>query len=470
MKIQFVILFSFISFRIVGQTTLSNDSINSKYQKENAIDTTELGHTKEFAQKINTFKNIDWDSHVRARHEFWNNQETLNDDIDDLYSFIRVKLHLGGGIRVSENIRIYTRIVSEGRFYGHKGSLDSTVNDYFQERERGKFELLLAQFNFEWKNLLNNKLDIKIGRQNLHDQGFGGQWLIGDGTPLDGSKTFYFNAARFTYSINKYSSLDLVGVINTAEDPLVIYSDNDITRTNITNEQGGWVWYKNKYFDQYPIDFFYLFKHENGGGGYQREEESNIHTVGFHLKPEVGLFWADAQFAAQTGTYGELDRRGLGSIIYAGLQFKNHRSSFKVGPWYMYLSGDDPNTENFEAFNNLFGGYPNDDELYINTWAKESGTSMWTNINLPGLFVEYMPTYKYNLRFWYHYMRANENMTGEFYGQGKERGHMIMFKGMAEFTNNFKAYYMFEFLAAGNFYFQSADNAILNRINLEWYF
>ena len=46
----------------------------------------------------------------------------------------------------------------------------------------------------------------------------------------------------------------------------------------------------------------------------------------------------------------------------------------------MYLTGDDPETENFEAFNNLYGGYPNDDELYINTWARESGTSMWTNI------------------------------------------------------------------------------------------
>jgi Alginate export len=213
-----------------------------------------------------------------------------------------------------------------------------------------------------------------------------------------------------------------------------------------------------------------LYKHENGGGGYQREEESNIHTIGFHVKPENKLLWLNLQMVGQFGNYGNFSRSGFGTMAYGGIQFKTNKSAIKIGPWYMFLSGDDPSTQKFEGFNNLFGGYPNDDELYLNTWARESGTSMWTNINLIGAFAEYRPTARYNIRFWYHYMLAPQNVPGSFFGNGNLRGQMIMIKVMADISKKFKAYYMFEYLWPGNFYFPNADNAILSRINLEWYF
>jgi hypothetical protein len=47
---------------------------------------------------------------------------------------------------------------------------------------------------------------------------------------------------------------------------------------------------------------------------------------------------------------------------------------------------------------------------------------------------------------------------------------MVMLKCMADISWRLKAYYMFEYLWPGDFYFSSADNAILSRINFEWYF
>ena len=211
-------------------------------------------------------------------------------------------------------------------------------------------------------------------------------------------------------------------------------------------------------------------KDEFGGGGYQREEISNIHSLGFHIKPESRTLWLSAQVAGQLGNYGTVNRNGLGTIIYGGYKIKKDSWSLKAGPWFMYLTGDNPESEDFEAFNNLYGGYPNDDELYLNTWARESGTSMWTNINLIGAYVEYHPKPKYNLRFWYHYMLANQRMQGEFFGDGLNRGHMVMLKCMADISWRFKAYYMFEYLWPDNYYFPSADNSLLSRINFEWYF
>ena len=67
-------------------------------------------------------------------------------------------------------------------------------------------------------------------------------------------------------------------------------------------------------------------------------------------------------------------------------------------------------------------------------------------------------------------MLANQNMPGEFFETGKQRGHLVMLKCMADINWRLKAYYMFEYLWPGDFYFPSADNAILSRINFEWYF
>jgi hypothetical protein len=459
----------FLSFFICLGHISAQDTLRSIADTV-AIDTAMLGKTKEFDDQTARKGKIFWDSHIRLRHEFWNNQEDLNDDLDDLYSFTRLKLYLGGGFRPSKNTEIYARFINESRYYGHKGTSDTINNDHLWRPERHYFEIVIGQLYFKWKNIANDHLDITLGRQNLHDKGFGNQWLIGDGTPLDGSKTFYYNSLRLTYRFNKYTSIDLVGLASFAEDPMVLYSQAEKSVTNITDEQGGWIWFKHRMNPKFPYHAYYIYKHENGGGGFQRQETSNIHTFGFHIMPESEYLWLDAQMAVQAGEYGQVSRSGIGTILYGGYQYKGHKWSLKAGPWYMYLSGDNPATEKFEAFNNLFGGYPNDDELYLNTWMRESGTSMWTNINLYGAFLEYMPTPKYNIRLWYHLMRANQIVTGDFFGTRKNRGHMIMLKAMGEFGERFKAYYMFEYLWPGDFYFNGADNAILSRINLEWHF
>jgi len=462
----FLLLFQVNSF---AQDTIAQDT-TMLVPDSLSIDTLSIGSTKEFEQSKTRPGKIYWDSHIRLRHEFWNNQEDLNDDLDDLYSFFRLKLYLGGGLRPTENIQLYARIVNESRYYGHKGTGDSIRNDHLYRPERHYFELVVGQLFFTWTNIGGKPLALKVGRQNLHNQGFGNQWLIGDGTPMDGSKTFYYNAARLTYRFNTYTSLDVVGLLSFADDPMVIYSEAEKTVTNITDEQGGWIWFKHRFNENFPYRAYYLYKHENGGGDYHRLEESGIHTLGLHLKPETENVWLDGQVAIQGGSYGSGSRSGFGTILYGGFQLKKEKWSLKAGPWYLYLSGNDPESENFGAFNNLYGGYPNDDELYLNTLARESGVSMYTNLNLLGAYLEFKQPSKYNIRFWYHLMKANHLVEGDFFGEGKNRGHMIMLKAMAEVGKNLKLYYMFEYLWTGDFHFTGADNAILSRLNLEWHF
>ena len=121
-------------------TDIKNDTIH-KVKETVRIS----NHGKEFEQSIETDDKFFWESYVRVRHEFWNNQEDINDDLDDLYSFFRVKLFLGAGYNPSKKTQLYARIVNESRFYGHKGKGDTLSNDHLWRPERHYFELILAQ-------------------------------------------------------------------------------------------------------------------------------------------------------------------------------------------------------------------------------------------------------------------------------------------------------------------------------------
>ena len=52
---------------------------------------------------------------------------------------------------------------------------------------------------------------LRIGRQDfLGPDMYGEGFLLMDGSPADGSRTFYFNAAKLRWKINEKNSLDFV--------------------------------------------------------------------------------------------------------------------------------------------------------------------------------------------------------------------------------------------------------------------
>jgi len=145
-------------YAFVGDSTQTKNDTIHKVKETIRIS----NHGKEFEQSIETDDKFFWESYVRARHEFWNNQEDLNDDLDDLYSFFRVKLYLGAGYKPTKNTHLYARIVNELRFDGHKGTGDTLTNDHLWRPVRHYFELVFAQPYFEWKNIGQLPLTFKI--------------------------------------------------------------------------------------------------------------------------------------------------------------------------------------------------------------------------------------------------------------------------------------------------------------------
>jgi hypothetical protein len=87
----------------------------------------------------------------------------------------------------------------------------------------------------EAKDLLNGKLDLKVGRQDFLNY-FGEGFLIQDGTPGDGSRTYYFNAARATWKISKASSIDFAYMYDLNRDKMLLFDNQRTPRTTNVSE------------------------------------------------------------------------------------------------------------------------------------------------------------------------------------------------------------------------------------------
>ena len=61
-------------------------------------------------------------------------------------------------------------------------------------------EGIFDSLNVQWKNILQQPATLTVGRQDIL---LGDGWLVGEGTPYDGSWTAYLDSARLTYEMKE---------------------------------------------------------------------------------------------------------------------------------------------------------------------------------------------------------------------------------------------------------------------------
>jgi hypothetical protein len=146
---------------------------------------------------------------LRLRHEYWENVFDLESDTDDIRSYFRFKGCLWGKFNLTENINLYGRLTDEFKSYVHA---PSSVKTNFNINE-----VIFDNLYFDGRNIFGLPMDIRIGRQDLlfvYGEGF----LIMDGTPLDGSRTYYFHAAKALWHIDDKNTLDFLYINNPKND------------------------------------------------------------------------------------------------------------------------------------------------------------------------------------------------------------------------------------------------------------
>jgi len=390
---------------------------------------------------------ITWGVDERIRWKAGDNFVDTNDAVDDSWALARIRTRAWLGIPLFENVKFNLRTTNEFRKYFHP--------------EGDKYDFRLNEFVFDNAYLeINPRKDfsLKIGRQDMF---IGEGLVIMDGSPLDGSRTYYFNAIRATWKSAK-TTVDGFVISNTAKDRyLPVINRNTSQSTLERDEQGAGVYITRQLGKSLKGEFYDIFKREEPSSTLPL---SRLNTTGFRLSGILkgGIQHAE-EFGFQFGDYGPNSRRGYGgyvdlkkplpSLPKLTLQFN-----------YTHLSGDDPNTADHESWNPIFSRWPKWSELYLYTLTQEGrGPAYWTNIGMLSPGFNYKFSDRANFDFYYRFMYAPEARVVNAQKLGNWRGNLMIGKFNYRVNKHFVGHLLAETLDPGDFYLKGGSFAYFLR-------
>jgi predicted porin len=458
----------------------------------------------------------------RIREEIWDNLLDLgtnphNTDERNSFrerNFFRFRTSVWGGVNYNENqdnsLGLYVRLTNEMKeylgsdHYRLAENLDFlnrvTPESHFSHFEED--EIVFDNLYLDYKRILGSPVDIRIGRQELT---YGEGFLVSEGTPGDGSRTFYFNAVKATVNLTPCNSIDLVYITDPKSDiylPSVHGSVDASTQLyqnnkrilNTSNEQGAVLYSKNK-IDDFNVEPYYIFKTEAGFTALtplpNPTPRLNLNTFGARLLYDNSTLKAGAEFAHEFGKYQHggiypngLDRTGNGGYIFAGYNFKNVPLKPYAELRYVYLSGDNKNSSENESWDPLFSRQPYWNELFIytlvpQTFKYSNGVpGYWTNLNIYKATVKLNFTDNANLTLAYQYLASDQttNLAGltalatpsMYTNSGHDIGSLPTVLAYYKFNKNIDAFVQWEYLIPGNFYQSGAKDGNFFRWQLQF--
>jgi hypothetical protein len=366
----------------------------------------------------------------------------------DKRSYFRFRF--SGGINADFDgfAKIYGKLTAESRSYIYNASGDARYN--INEAVIDSLFIIVPK--------LFNSVEIQAGRFDL--SGYGEGFLIADGTPLDGSRTSYFNAAKLKI-FNENNSIEFIGTYNPQYDNLPVINDQN-QRLNDSDERALIIYGKTKPSDSLYIEPYYIWKTEDHSAGSAiSNAETSINTFGAYIKYNFEKITLRGQGALQIGNYNEQTAAAFGGYAYADFALCNAVKPLSFG--YAYLSGDDYKSDAVEAWNPLFSRYPWKSEIMASLYAAESGIGYWTNLQMFVAESNFIPFNKTSVKASYGYLLANESFTGGIFGGGKIRGSLFTCRISYDISENIKTYLHGEYFVPGNFYYNDAKNAVFVR-------
>jgi len=367
-----------------------------------------------------------WGSDLRIRYEYINNQGLDERAIGHEWSVARFRSRLWADLTPLSNFDINLRLARENR---HWDAPDS-------KPDWDSPDTTVDTANIKLSHLFNSNSSLTLGRQDIMNLGDG--WLIFEGTPLDGSRSLFFDAARLTLTdiLPARTSLDLIFLQD--------YSDSDVYIPTIgerdvslheQDERGGIFYLANRAIEKTQIDGYFIYKHDdrqlvNG-------DDSDLYTVGGRVVRELSPHWrVRGEGAYQFGhrlnpvvypdaTNGAVNACAfLGRVSYSfGDPMKNQlRFTFE------HESGDDPDSATNEAFDPLWGRWPQFSEIWLYNARTETRLGETSNLTRASFGWQINPTSKIEIRAEYSLLFADENTfaghSGFSHG-GSFRGQLI---------------------------------------------
>ncbi|OQA01947.1 MAG: hypothetical protein BWY69_01229 [Planctomycetes bacterium ADurb.Bin401] len=491
MKKEWTLLVLLVTAVVVNSPVFAQTSA----APDNAALAAAAGPKSGFEQFRDWFHNpTDWLSmgaDVRWRHIYAENIDTLNQDAlnrDNRWHFTRNRFRFWTKTKFSDDVDFNIRWAWEFRNWDEPTRKDRSTN---------WDEVIWDNFNLTVRNLFDLPLTMVAGRQ---DMVLGKGWLVAEGGPLDGSRTAYFDALRFTYDVpDRQTKIDMVYIFTKASEDAWLrpmnYQQRHITQQD---EQGVIIYVTDKTNPNLQLEGYFIYKHDNPidtqvtdipdpWPGYW-SKKAEIFTLGGALSGPIGQseHWkfrseGAVQFGKkqtqQMGTQMR-DMQAFGTVNRIEYHFNDAKKNVLRGT-FEYLSGDDPDNSKNTAFDPLWGEWPQWSELYIYTYLLETMIGETTNLFRLNVGHSTQLTEKITMDTDYNLLWADENTEKnrphqgviEFSNSGKFRGHLATWWLKYQITKNLRGHFNVEYFMPGNYYRgESSDNALWTRVNLEYTF
>jgi len=430
-------------------------------------------------QTIKDIKNpwpwLSWGADLRIREEYFDNLLTLNPN-NPLHeqNYLRFRGRLWASVTPFEDLSFNTRLANETREWIRPAGYTTFSPRPGLDWRDGIFDTL----NLQWRNVLQQPAVLTVGRQDIF---LGDGWLVGDGTPFDGSWTYFLDSARLTYDLKEqHTTIDVIGIIQDAHDNgwLQTINANQYLVETEQNEKGAILWVGNKSIKQANLDGYFIYKHDNAINDFAfgtpaaakyRPDNADIYTLGGRVSGLVSEHWKySAEGAYQFGQKQDpsiryptssLEFRDISAFGFNGKAtylFKDPLND-QLSLSYEFLSGDDPKTGKDEMFDNLWGRWPRWSEIGLYSFAAETRIGNEANLHRIGPTWSFEPIKNMNFSASYfalfsEYDVATRGPSTLFTGTGNFRGHFVSAVLKYKFSRHVMAHLWSEFQFPGDYY------------------
>jgi len=413
------------------------------------------------AQKETSLKHpadgIELGGDFRFRFEYDNARKLDKKAVGHDRIFTRVRARAQAKIKLADDLDFNVRLITEPRYYIRPPSMD---------KQLVRHEVLFDKLNLTWRNVFGLPLTATIGRQEIK---LGSGWLITDGTPLDGGRTGFFDALRFTYNLDSNTTADFIWVQNHADSAkrLKPFNDRDEDLAE-QDEQGAILYLAQKTGKDSGRDLYFVYKHDTHRV-ISSGSEGEIYTLGARFYGRLNERWQySMEFAPQ---FGHKNGKSLGAFATNNQLFYNFNDEkeSKIYLGYEYLSGnDDPD----KYFDKLWGRVDTWSVLYQGNIDAIDGRA-YESSNLHRIYAEWATklTEKTELRCGYNLLFADENTykggTGGMSKSGNFRGQLARVQLSYKVSKNLEHRIEGEIFGPGDYYNDDKnDPAVFARYNL----
>lgn len=412
----------------------------------------------------------------RFRYEEYENAYSLNNAAAFSHrDYLRARLRLWETTTPLPNLTLFGRVSAEPRYWFDKASATAPDNE---EWKYGLVDSLYAKWTTD---LAGNPVAVIFGRQDIQ---LGDQWLVSDGTPLDGSWTNHFDGLRVTLDAKNLKTKFEVLAFNQQACPgdrlPVLGRKFDRKGNKYTlqeqDETGLVLYASNKSLKNLQLDGYFMYKGDDAvtAKGYN----ADLYTLGARVAGTPAEHWqysvegayqwgrrndASGTFTAATNLakYGELSRDvasygGIAKLTYSFKDKLNNQLTFSTE----YLSGDKAGTGKDEMFDNLWGRIPRISEVWAVTLGQDTGrNSQYSNLYRFGATWSLAPTKNTTVSATYGALFAPEANPTRVAASNKLfsrdshfRGQIFQVVVKQKFTKQLSGLVLAEFCPMGGYY------------------